>query len=203
MRKLGNSMKDIQAVVRQCQQGHLDAFTTLFNRYQNRVYDAAFAILRNEAAAEDAVQDTFLIVFKKINSFKGESAFETWLIAITVNQCRMRLRKQKLRHFLSIERLSRDRLFGTRGSSEEVADIVQNRQRCQTLWDLVNQLDDRLRLPLILRYRYELHCGEIADILGRRQSTIYQQLHEGRKLLGKMAQNLEAKSLAPSVEIAS
>jgi RNA polymerase sigma-70 factor (ECF subfamily) len=196
-------MKDIQAVVSLCQEGHLDAFTTLFNRCQDRVYDIACAILRNEAAAEDAVQDTFLVVFQKINSYKGESAFETWLIAITVNQCRMRLRKQKLRQFLSLERLSRERLFGARSSGEGVADAVHQRQRRQTLWDLVDRLDDRLRLPLILRYRYALPCGEIADILDRRQSTIYQHLHEGRKLLEKMARQEEAESLSPSIEIAS
>ncbi|MCB9419273.1 MAG: sigma-70 family RNA polymerase sigma factor [Ardenticatenaceae bacterium] len=200
-------MKDIQAVVSQCQEGHLDAFTTLFNRCQNRVYDVACAILRNEAAAEDAVQDTFLVVFQKINSYKGESAFETWLIAITVNQCRMRLRRQKVRQFLSLERLSRDRLFSLSssgsGSSEGVADTVHQRQRRQTLWDLVDRLDDRLRLPLILRYRYALSCGEIADILDRRQSTIYQHLHEGRKLLEQMARQEEAETLAPSIEAAS
>ena len=196
-------MKDIQAVVSQCQEGHLDAFTTLFNRCQNHVYDVACAILRNETAAEDAVQDTFLVVFQKINSYRGESAFETWLIAITVNQCRMRLRKQKLQQFLSLERLSRERLFGVRGSGEGVADAIHQRQRRQTLWDLVNRLDDRLRLPMILRYRYALPCGEIADILNRRQSTIYQHLHEGRKLLEQMARQQEAESLVPSVEIAS
>lgn len=198
-------MKDIQTVVSQCQAGQLDAFTTLFNRCQDHVYDVACAILRNEVAAEDAVQDTFLAVFQKINSYRGESAFETWLIAITVNQCRMRLRKQKLRQFLSLERLSRDRLFSlsSSGSGEGVADTVHQRQRRQTLWDLVDRLDDRLRLPLILRYRYALSCGEIADILDRRQSTIYQHLHEGRKLLEQMARQEEAEALAPSIEAAS
>lgn len=190
-------------MVSQCQEGHLDAFTALFNHCQNHVYDVACAILRNEAAAEDAVQDTFLAVFQKIGSYKGEASFETWLIAITINQCRMRLRKQKVRQFLSLERLSRERLFGSRGSGEGVADTVHQRQRRQTLWELVDQLDDRLRLPLILRYRYALPCGEIANILGRRQSTVYQHLHEGRKLLEKMAQQKEAESLVPSAEIAS
>ncbi len=196
-------MKDIQGVVSQCQEGHLDAFTTLFNRCQDHVYDVACAILRNEAAAEDAVQETFLVVFQKISSYRGESSFETWLIAITVNQCRMYLRKQKLRQFLSLERLSRERLFGARDSGEGIADIIHQRQCRQTLWELVDHLDDRLRLPLILHYRYELPCGEIADMLGHRQSTVYQHLHEGRKLLGKMARQEEAERLAPSVEIAS
>ncbi len=200
-------MKDIQAVVSQCQEGHLDAFTTLFNRCQNHVYDVACAILRNEAAAEDAVQDTFLVVFQKINSYKGESSFETWLIAITVNQCRMQLRKQKLRQFLSLERLNQEHLFGLsssgRGSSEGVTDIIHQRQCRQTLWELVDHLDDRLRLPLILRYRYALPCEEIANALGRRQSTVYQHLHEGRKLLEKMVRQQEAESLSPSIEIAS
>jgi len=96
-------MPDMQAVVRRCQEGQLDAFTTLFSHYQHHVYDLARAILRDEQAAEDAVQDTFLAVFQKIEGYKGDSTFETWLTAVAVNQCRMRLRKRKVRQALSLE----------------------------------------------------------------------------------------------------
>ncbi|MFN2222559.1 MAG: RNA polymerase sigma factor, partial [Candidatus Promineifilaceae bacterium] len=64
-------MSNIQEVVRRCQEGQLDAFTTLFRHYQNHVYGLACAILRDEAAAEDIVQDTFLAVFQHITSYRG------------------------------------------------------------------------------------------------------------------------------------
>jgi RNA polymerase sigma-70 factor (ECF subfamily) len=178
-------------VVRRCQEGQLDAFTTLFSHYQNHVYDLACAILRDEAAAEDAVQDTFLAVFQNIAGFKGDSTFETWLTAVVVNQCRMRLRKRKIRRALSLEQLNPGRLFRSGGKWEDLSDVVYRRQQQQTLWEMVDELQDRLRLPMILRYRYALPCADIALILHKRKSTIYQQLNEGRRELEKMVQQLE------------
>lgn len=184
-------MTDMQAVVRRCQEGQLEAFSTLFSHYQDHVYDLARAILRDGPAAEDAVQDTFLAVFQKIEGYKGESAFETWLTAVTVNQCRMRLRKRKIRAALSLEQLSPSRLLRTGGKRQDLSDVVHRRQQRQTLWEMVDRLNDRLRLPLILRYRYALPCADIALILEKRKSTIYQQLNEGRRELEKMAQQFE------------
>ena len=184
-------MQDIHQVVHLCQKGQLDAFATLFSQYQNRVYDLACAILRDEKGAEDVVQDTFLAVFQKIDRFQGESAFETWLTAIAVNQCRRRQRKRKLRQVFSLEQLSPRRLLRLSQREERVGEIVHSRQRRQSLWDLVDQLPERLRLPLLLRYRYGLACGDIATVLDLRTGTIYQQLHEGRGRLQRMAKQQE------------
>ncbi len=189
-------MQDIQTVVRLCQAGQLDAFTTLFSHYQNRVYDLACTILQDDKAAEDVVQDTFLAVFQKIDGFKGEAAFGTWLTAIAVNQCRMRLRKRNVRQFLSLEKLSPRYLLRLSKRDDSVADIVHNRQRRQTLWDTVDQFHERLRLPLILRYRFGLSCGDIGIVLNRRTSTIYQQLNEGRRLLEQKLPQQESSTPA-------
>ena len=194
-------MQEIQSVVHRCQQGHLDAFTTLFSHYQDRVYDLACAIVRDDMAAEDVVQDTFLAVFQKIDGYRGESRFDTWLTAIAVNQCRMRLRRRKIRQALSLEQLTARRLSRLTGRGDDLSEIVHQRQRRQTLWDMVDKLNDRLRLPIILRYRYALSCGDIATILDRRKSTIYQQLNEGRRRLEKMAQQQEAESQLTLAEI--
>ena len=195
-------MEDVHKVVRQCQDGQLDAFATLFSHYQNRVYDLACVILRDKTVAEDVVQDTFLAIFRKIDGFKGESAFETWLTAIAVNQCRMRQRKRTVRQFLSLEQLSPRRLFRLSSRDDNVADIVHSKQRRETLWEMVDELQERLRLPLILRYHYGLSCADIGIILGRQTSTIYQQLNEGRRLLEQKLQQQE--SSAPAlVELSS
>jgi RNA polymerase sigma-70 factor (ECF subfamily) len=182
---------EIQALVRRCQEGQLEAFSTLFNQYQNHVYDLAWAILRDGTAAEDAVQDTFLAVFQKIEGFNGNATFETWLTAVTVNECRMRLRKRKIRQALSLEQLSPGKLFQSGGKRKDISDVIQRRQERQTLWEMVDRLQERLRLPLILRYRYALPCADIALILDKKRSTIYQQLNEGRRELEKMAQEFE------------
>ncbi|MGD8586823.1 MAG: RNA polymerase sigma factor [Chloroflexota bacterium] len=193
-------MEDIGKVVRECQEGRLEAFDTLFNHYQHRVYDLACIIMRDDAAAEDVVQDTFLAVFQKIDGFKGNSSFETWLTAIAVNECRMRQRRRNIRQFLSLESLSPGRLPRTGSRQQDVADVVHRRQQRQTLWEMVDQLDDRLRLPIILRYHLAYSCGDIADILKRKTSTVYQQLNEGRLLLKKMQRQQETRQLAEMAE---
>ena len=193
-------MSNIQEVVRRCQEGQLDAFTTLFRHYQNHVYGLACAILRDEAAAEDIVQDTFLAVFQHITSYRGDSTFKTWLTAVVVNQCRMRLRRRKISQALSLEQLSPGRLFRSGGKREDLSDVVHRRQQRQTLWEMVDQLPDSLRLPMILRYRYALPCPDIAVILNKRKSTIYQQLKEGRRELEKMAQQVEMSDSPPALK---
>ena len=103
----------------------------------------------------------------------------------------MRLRKRKIRQALSLEQLSPGRLFRSGGKRKDVSDVVHRRQQRQTLWQMVDELQERLRLPLILRYRYALPCADIALILDKRKSTIYQQLNEGRRELEQMARQLD------------
>ncbi|MCA9983061.1 MAG: RNA polymerase sigma factor [Anaerolineales bacterium] len=173
----------IELEVRRFQQGDLEAFTRLFERYQDRVYDLACIILRDEAAAQDVVQDTFLTVFQKAHRFRGDAAFETWLLAIAVNQCRGRLRRQKIRKIVPIEKLNPLRWL--RGSGDNPLTLIEEKTQRENLWRLVDELPDRLRLPVILRYRSGLTCEEIAAVLKKKRSTVYQALHEGRTELQK------------------
>ena len=181
----------IDVIVRGCQQGDLSAFAALFDRFQNRIYDLACTILQDEAEAEDAVQDTFLRVFQRIADYRGESSLETWLIAIAVNVCRDRLRRQKVRRALSLEQLAPRWLARVLGLGDDPATTFERWERRHSLWATVDRLEDRLRLPLILRYRYGLTCGEVADVLSLATGTIYGQLGEGRRRLRQMIREYE------------
>jgi RNA polymerase sigma-70 factor (ECF subfamily) len=116
-------MTDLSMLVYRCQQGELAAFSDLFRRFETRVYRLALAILRDAHDAEDAAQEVFLRVFRQINNYQGESAFETWLTAIAVNYCRDRLRQRKLRQLISL-----DWLRG-RASKIDVSQVVAERQK--------------------------------------------------------------------------
>ena len=175
-------MRNVQQLVERCQQGDLEAFAILFRRLENRLFDLAFAILQNRDEANDAVQDTFLRVFQRIQSYRGESAFETWVTSIAINQCRNRLRRRKIRQLIPLEHLTQGWLF-RKSPPDKLATEYDKKQQCQSLWDLVGKLDERLRLPIILRYRYDYSCQEIGNMLGLKKGTIYQQLHEGRQRL--------------------
>src|SRR5271170_2239121 len=83
-------------LIRRVRDGEHELFYELIRPYERRVYAAAFAILRNEADAEDVAQEAILKAFKHIRQFRAESRFSTWLIQITVNEARMRRRKEHL-----------------------------------------------------------------------------------------------------------
>src|SRR5881628_390040 len=83
-----------QRLIQRIRDGEHEAFYELIRPYERRVYAAALALLRNEADAEDAAQEAMLKAFKHIRQFRAEARFSTWLIQITVNEARMRRRKE-------------------------------------------------------------------------------------------------------------
>lgn len=176
-------------LVRRCQQGELAAFTELFQQSETHVYRLALTILRHEQDAEDAVQDVFLRVFERIKRYRGKASFQTWLTAVVVNVCRDRLRRKKVRRALSLEWLRH------KPGGQDVTETVVRRQREQHLWSLVNRLDDKHRLPVILHYLERLPCDEVAHILDIPTSTVYSRLNTARQRLRQLAREHTAVSV--------
>lgn len=177
---------DLDRIITRCRQGDTAAFDTLVNHYQQRIYDLACSLLRDETAAHDVVQDTFLKVYRRLHTFQGQASFETWLIAIAVNCGRDHLRRRKVRQALSLNNLTPGWLRRLAGREEGPEAQFERRQQRQTIWSLVDRLDDRLRLTLILRYRYGLSCDEVGQALGIATTTVYDRLSEGRRQLRQM-----------------
>jgi|SRR5579864_4779068 len=96
--------EDEKSLVQRAQQGEEGAFEALFQLHKKRVYSVCLLIAKNVAEAEDLTQEAFLQVFRTIGSFRGDSAFSTWLYRVTVNTVFMRLRRRKSPPMLSIER---------------------------------------------------------------------------------------------------
>jgi RNA polymerase sigma-70 factor (ECF subfamily) len=84
-----------ETLIRRIRNGEHECFYDLIRPYERRVYAAAYAILRNEADAEDVAQEAVLKAFANIRQFRGEARFSTWLLQITVNEARMRRRKDR------------------------------------------------------------------------------------------------------------
>ena len=84
-----------QRLIERIRDGEREAFYELIRSYERRVYTAAFLILCNEEDAEDCVQEAVLKAFKHIGQFRAEAKFSTWLIQITLNDARVRRRKQR------------------------------------------------------------------------------------------------------------
>ena len=100
-----------QGLIARIRNGESSLFAALVKPYERRVYATALALLRNEADAQDVAQDAILKAFTHLNQFRGESRFSTWLIQITVNEARMRRRKQHAELFEPID--------GSQDSSDE------------------------------------------------------------------------------------
>jgi RNA polymerase sigma-70 factor (ECF subfamily) len=81
--------------IRQAQEGDAGAFEKIYRRYNRRVYGLCLRMTKNQADADDLTQEAFLQVFRKIHTFRGESAFYTWFHRLTVNVVLMSLRRRK------------------------------------------------------------------------------------------------------------
>jgi RNA polymerase sigma-70 factor, ECF subfamily len=169
--------------------GDLTAFEELYRRHFRRVYSLCLRMTANPEEAEDLTQETFIQLHKKIGSFRGDSAFTTWLHRMTVNQVLMHFRRRKSRpEFLTEE-------------GETPAQIVQgteNHNRMPIVDKIV--LEDAItKLPPGYRAVFVLHDveghehGEIAKMLGISEGTSKSQLHKARlKLRGLIRQQAEA-----------
>jgi RNA polymerase sigma-70 factor (ECF subfamily) len=175
-------MADLDSLLQRCRQGDAAAFAELFDRYQARVFGLCLTVLRDEQEAEDVVQDVFVRLFERIGAYRGDAAFSTWLTAVAVNRCRDRLRRRKLRRAFAVSRL------WERPGPEDPAEVVARRQQSQGLWALVDRLDDKYRLPLILHYQSGLSCDEVGHVLGLRLNTVYSRLNRARMQLREMLQ---------------
>lgn len=92
-----------RSLVQRAQRGDQDAFATLFQLHKKRVYSVCLQMTKDIADAEDLTQEAFLQVFRNINSFRGDSAFSTWLYRIAVNTVLMKLRRRKAPPLLSLD----------------------------------------------------------------------------------------------------
>lgn len=170
---------------------------TLVQTYYDDLLRLSLSILKDEAEAEDATQETFVKAALHLHSFQGNASIKTWLFAIGVNQCRQMLRKRKRRQGLSqkLQQLT-DRFIGQPTPEQLYAHSEAN----ETIWTAVAQLKEKHRLPIILHYVHNLTTHEIAEILETRPGTIQSRLHYGRKKLHaclKQSDFFEAKEERP------
>jgi len=163
-----------------CREGDSLAVERLVCTYQQDVYRLALSILDDSHEAEDATQDSFLAALRALHSFQAGSSFKTWLYAITINTCRNRLQRRKSRQRLQTILQVILPLRSRANSPEEV--VIQN-EADSSLWRAIRKLDDRQRLPIILRYYHDLSVAEIAELLAVPQGTIHSRLNTARAQL--------------------
>jgi RNA polymerase sigma-70 factor (ECF subfamily) len=153
----------------------------LVQTYQQAVYRLALSILRDPAEAEEATQDTFVNALSALDSYRNEASLKTWLFAITINLCRKRLKKRKAKELLIRTLGSLFRFSGEGPAHPE--EVVIRREARTELWQAVEALGEKHRLPLVLHYQHELSVAEIAQVLDLRPGTVLSRLYTARERL--------------------
>jgi RNA polymerase sigma-70 factor, ECF subfamily len=165
------------------------AFETLMRRHNGRLFRAARAILKDDALAEDAVQDAYLEAYRHMADFRGDSQVGTWLVRIAVTQSLMRLRKQKRDRVvvpfdLPPSHDAEDRVMDVPDEkSESPSDSVLRREMRQTLERHIDKLPASFRAVFVLREVEEMSVEETADALGIPSATVRTRLFRARALL--------------------
>jgi RNA polymerase sigma-70 factor (ECF subfamily) len=171
--------------------GDRKAFTALVKRYEETVYRFSFKICRDPAKAEEAMQDTFINVFRKLDSFDGTSKFSTWLYAIVTNNCRMKHRQRKSRAVEeSLDELM-DPSFTEDGKmAREIAqwddtpeDRMLGKELREVLERAIARLPEDYRLVFVLRDIDGNSTEETASIMGISVEAAKSRLRRARAFL--------------------
>ena len=161
MNKLKSESIDIneQDLVERLMKGQQWAFNVLVERYQNRLLRIAYGVTLNHEDSIEIVQDVFVIVFKKIHTFRQESSLATWLRKITINQCLNWKRKWKRRFKWSHDSLELDsgknllndnNLFKETLKNHDPEMLYREKQLGENLMKAIKKLPEKIRVVFVL-----------------------------------------------------
>lgn len=162
--------------------GDMAAFEELYQRHHRRVYSICLRMLQNAYEAEDLTQDVFIQLYRKVGSFRGDSAFTTWLHRMTVNQVLMHFRKRNVKFEKTTEEGETPDQIVTGTADPERMRIVDK----IALENAIDQLPDGYKNVFVLHDVEGFEHEEVARILGCSVGTSKSQLHKARLKLRKL-----------------
>ena len=169
--------------------GEIQLYHELIRPYERSVYVMALSYMKNEADAEDVSQEAFIRAFRKLESFRAESKFSTWLISITINEARTRLRRQALVRMEPLDQHpDEDKGISPallRDWREIPSEAVQREEVRNLIQLAVEQLPDIYREVFLLRDVEELTISETAEALNISIPSVKVRLHRARMRLQK------------------
>ena len=186
-------------MIARAQKGDEEAFTALFEAHKRRVYSLCLRMTGNTAEAEDLAQEAFLQLFRKISTFRGESAFSTWLHRLTVNVVLMHLRKKGLQQVsLDEPDTSQDEPV-KRDYGDDDRRLVGSIDRIG-LQNAIAELPPGYRTVFVLHDVEGYEHNEIAEIMHCSVGNSKSQLHKARmKLRERLRQDRHSESAADSL----
>lgn len=177
--------------------GERDAFAALMRRYNRRLYRLARAILRDDAEAQDALQDAYLAAYRAIGAFRGDAQLSTWLSRLVSNACLGRLRRDARRHAAAPmistsanDESDRELMDTSHAASPD--DALMRTQLRRLIERKLDALPESFRVVFVMRCVEELSVEETAQCLGIPEATVRTRHFRARSLLREsLAQDLD------------
>lgn len=194
---MATELRDESRMIASILAGETQLFHELIRPYERRVYAMALSFLRNEADAEDVAQEAFLKAFRNLAGFRGDAKFGTWLVSITLNEARSRIRR---RDAVKIESLDEPDEEGSpallRDWKEIPSEALERKEVRSLLHKAITALPLIYREVFQLRDIEQLSVQEAAQALGITTSSVKVRLHRARMMLQR---NLapQLKEMAP------
>src|SRR5579883_927560 len=167
-------------LVETCRRGQAIGYRTLYEKYGHCIYAFARRFLADEQHAEDVTQEVFVQVFRKLDGFRGDSKFSTWLFRVTVNSCKNK------RRWVDRERRLDQRTYLERSRTGEPAAPPERELGQRELRDEIeralNALTEEQRSLILLKGVKNLSYEEIGDVLGQSENQVRGKLYRARKV---------------------
>ena len=175
-----NNRNDQQLVIL-CRDGDDAAFGVLFERHKERLFHSMVSMLRSREDAVDIVQEAFIQAHRKLDTFRGDSAFYTWLYRIATNRALSFLRKQKQKP-VSIEGINETGGFDPPASDDHSQPLrmVLRKEHRQLVRETLDELSDDYRIVLVMKEFDGLRYDEIAVLTEIPIGTVRSRIHRGR-----------------------
>ncbi|MBV8698811.1 MAG: RNA polymerase sigma factor [Bradyrhizobium sp.] len=162
------------------------AVRTIMTANNRRLYRLARGILRDDAEAEDVVQDTYVRAFTHLAEFRGGSSLSTWLARIAINEALGRLRRERPRRELRLQLhggIDAEIIPFPLATTDDPEKSMAQREIREVVERAIDELPDAFRLVFIARVIEGLNVEETADLLDLRTETVKTRLHRARAML--------------------
>jgi RNA polymerase sigma-70 factor, ECF subfamily len=186
----GDKLSEAEAIER-AKQGDEEAFEALYRLHKRRVYSLCLRMTANTATAEDLTQEAFLQLFRKIGTFRGESAFSTWLHRMAVNVVLMQLRKKGLPLVSLEETMETEEESPKKEPGAEDVRLAGSINRLQ-LEQAIGDLPPGYRMVFLLHDVEGYEHNEIAEMVGCSIGNSKSQLHKARMKLRELLKTSRA-----------
>lgn len=173
----------------------LPSFEELYERYGTRVLNLIHRMTGNEEVARDLAQDVWLRVHGHLDRFEARADIFTWIYRIAVNLTLNYLKREKRRRWIDLldrsvgdvlSEESEDLVMPNPSKTERQDRAVENEERARALWEAVQSMDPKYRVPIVLFHYEDQSYQQIADTMGLSMVAVQARIFRGRKQLAKI-----------------